>query len=89
MINTLTTRLSTALYCPETTYTQTHRHTTVRHTKHSTAQQNYTFIIISSAVSMASLSLSAVKQILTASRRVMKQEEEEELIKRIEESAKK
>ena len=40
-------------------------------------------------VSMASLSLSAVKQILTLARKSMKQEEEAELIQRIEESARK
>jgi Asp-tRNA(Asn)/Glu-tRNA(Gln) amidotransferase C subunit len=38
---------------------------------------------------MSSLSLSAVRQILTASRKSLKPEEEEELIKRIEESANK
>ena len=38
---------------------------------------------------MASLSLSAVRQILTLSRMSRKPEEEEELIKRIEESARK
>ena len=38
---------------------------------------------------MASLPLTAVRQILTASRQPLKPEEEEELIKRIEESAKK
>ena len=40
-------------------------------------------------MSMASLPLTAVRQILTASRQPLKPEEEEELIKRIEESAKK